>query len=103
MSSMPRSPTWFAACRWHDEQVTVGADGLHLINIAAVSNLVPVGRERILVLPAKAERRNVMAARCQITCDAAVHRDQEKVTVLAVEVVRPVAIHQLGEDLSFHL
>ncbi len=85
------------------KDIAVGAGRLHLVDVAGVGDLFAVRRERVLVLTAEPERRNVVRAGREVARNAAVGRHQEQVAVLAVEVVVPVAKHQLGEDLGLHL
>src|SRR5258708_11958447 len=46
----------------NDPQIVVGRSGLILVMIGGVANLLPVGREGIVVLPAEREYRSVVVA-----------------------------------------
>ena len=54
------------------KDVAVGAGGLHLVEVAGVGDLLAVGRERVLVLPAETEGRHLVRAGRQVARDAAI-------------------------------
>ena len=55
-----------AAGHRHDENFVVRAGGFDFIDVAGVSQLLAVGRNRIHVLPAEMERRHIVIARREI-------------------------------------
>src|ERR1035441_9150999 len=72
-------------------------------SVAGEGNLLPIRRKLILVLAAEAERRHVVRAGGQVARYASIGRDEKQVAVLAIEIMVPVAKHELGEDLGLYL
>src|SRR5205807_48495 len=117
----------------HDENFVVRAGrfesgaGLAVIDVASVSELLTVGRNRVHVLPAEMERRRIVIARreiarlrsvllwwqpcrlrargrcrrhaCLYSC---VRADDEKMATLEFGERVPVSIEQSREDFRFH-
>ena len=56
-----------AAAHRHDENFVVRAGRFDFVDVARVSDLLAVGRNRIHVLPAEIERRHIVIARREIS------------------------------------
>src|SRR5208283_2654396 len=47
---------------WDDPEIVVGGRGFDLVVVRGVANLLPVGREGVVILPAQRERRRIVVA-----------------------------------------
>src|ERR1035437_771675 len=92
-----------------DPQIVFGGRRPALVGIRGVANLLPVGRESVVVLPAERELRSIVVAGREIAgcarwtagggCPyAGIGRNHENVAALAGLVRVPVAIQQAVKD-----
>src|SRR5208282_3956874 len=71
--------------------------------IRGVANLLPIGREGIVVLPAEREWRHIVIPGCEIATRAALSRNDQKMISLPCLVRIPVAIEQMSKNQRLDL
>src|ERR1017187_5270564 len=97
-----------------DPEIVVGGSGRILVVIRGVANLLSIGRESIVVLPAEREHGRIVVARGQIAGCArgtagggcphtGIYGYDKNVTALACLVCIPVPIEQTIEDQRLDL
>ena len=94
----------FAAARWNEEQVAIGAGGFGPIRHRGEANFLAVGRKsEIIGIAALVGRHIVIGMRGHVARRAAICGDEEQVAALAVTPMHPVPIEQMIVYTGFHL
>src|SRR5260370_5695336 len=85
------------------EDIVIGAGGFHFVVVAGEGYFLAVGRDGIVVLAAKAERRHVVIAGRDLRVHSATGRNDEEMRALKVGVVIPVPIEKPRKDHGLYL
>ena len=91
-----------------DPQIVVGGSSRILVVIRGVANLLPIGREGVVVLPAEREDRSVVVTRGKINWESPdagreLRSSYKDVSPFALVVGVPMPIEQLRENLRLDL
>src|ERR1017187_743327 len=97
-----------------DPEIVVGGSGLILVVIRGVTNLLPVGREGVVILPAEREHRRVVVAGGEVARELRsivarasrrrkLNRNDEDVAALARLVGVPMTVEEAIKDQRLEL